>query len=246
MCLLAVLTRVVDDAPLVIGANREEYFRRGGEPPRLLDNPPAVAGIDPVAGGTWLGINRFGVVVAVTNRRKTNLPAQPRSRGLLARDLLGQPSAAAAAREAMRELAGEGYAGCNFLCADAHEAVVIHAGDWLRVRPLPPGIHVLANRDTNDPTDVRAVYASLWLSQQRPRTATECVAALRKLCASHEPDSSPVCYREQERDTVSSTLIVVPAGASGGQLLHAQGPPDRVPYADLSHLLGELMARPPR
>src|SRR5207253_2764050 len=37
MCLLALFYRVVEDAPLVVGANREEAYARGGEPPRILD-----------------------------------------------------------------------------------------------------------------------------------------------------------------------------------------------------------------
>src|SRR3954468_7833202 len=36
MCRLAILYRVCDDAPLGIGANREEYSPRGGDPPRPL------------------------------------------------------------------------------------------------------------------------------------------------------------------------------------------------------------------
>src|SRR5262245_49431399 len=151
MCLLALFFRVADDAPLVVGANREEAYARGGLPPQLLDGPTrAVAGLDPVAGGTWLGVNEHGVLVAVTNRRKTRLPQQPRSRGLLARELLGCPTAAAAVERATRELESDRYAGCNFLCADFDRAVVLHGGDWLRVRPLPPGLHVMGNDDVND------------------------------------------------------------------------------------------------
>jgi uncharacterized protein with NRDE domain len=240
MCLLALLYGVLDDAPLVLGANREEYYQRGGEPPRLLGTPPAVAGLDPVAGGTWLGVNAWGVVVAVTNRRKSRLPDQPRSRGLLARDLLACPSAHQAAWMATRELEQDRYAGCNFLCADAREAVVIHAGDWLRVRPLPPGIHVLANSDVNDPTDVRATYASRWLEEQDFRTSADCLQGLRQLCAGSEPAGSPICFREVTRGTVSSTLLALPRELASATLLHAQGPPDRVPYVDCSHLLLEL------
>ena len=32
------------------------------------------------AGGTWLGVNGHGVLIAVTNRHKVDVPAQPRSR----------------------------------------------------------------------------------------------------------------------------------------------------------------------
>ena len=52
MCLVALLYRVVPGAPVVVGANREEAYARGGNPPRLLEDPvPALAGTDPVAGG---------------------------------------------------------------------------------------------------------------------------------------------------------------------------------------------------
>src|SRR5579884_2698465 len=120
MCLLALFFRVVEDAAVVAGANREEYYRRGGSPPRLLEGSVrAVAGVDPVAGGTWFGVNEKGVLVAVTNRRKSETPSEPRSRGLLARELLTCPSAEAAVDHALRALEQNLYAGCNFLCSDA-------------------------------------------------------------------------------------------------------------------------------
>src|SRR5262249_34708816 len=94
MCLVALLFRSVSDEPLIVGANSEEFYHRGGELPQLLDGPcRIVAGLDPVAKGTWLGVNERGVLVAVTNRPRLQVPARPRSRGLLARDLLACPSA---------------------------------------------------------------------------------------------------------------------------------------------------------
>jgi hypothetical protein len=241
MCLLALLYRVADDAPVVIGANREEFYQRGGEPPRRLSGPlEFVAGVDPLAGGTWLGVNAAGVVVALTNRRKSRPPAQGRSRGVLVRELLGLPSAAAAAQQAVRELERDLYAGCNVLCVDARDAVVIHAGDWLRVRPLPPGVHVLANRDVNDASERRVGYALGWLLQVRYHGSHECVDALRPLCSGHEPADDPICYREAERGTVSGSIIALRDTLARSTYLHAQGPPDRTPYADCSHLLREL------
>jgi len=237
MCLLALFYRVADDAPLVVGANREETYARGGLPPQLLDGEPrAVAGLDPVAGGTWLGVNASGVVVAVTNRRKSQLPDRPRSRGLLARELLGCSTAAAAVEQATRELDSGRYAGCNFLCADSDRAVVLHAGDWLRVRPLPPGLHVMGNDDVNDATEPRIGYAMWWLHQRGYSRASECVDALKELCGLCRGEGPDVCIRGKERGTVSSSILVLREPLAKSTYLHAQGPPDRTPYEDVSHL----------
>jgi hypothetical protein len=238
MCLLALLFRVVEDAPVIAGANREEFYQRGGEPPRLLDGAVrAVAGVDPVAGGTWIGVNANRVLVAVTNRRKLEVPPQPRSRGLLVRELLACPSAEAAVQHAIRSLERQPYAGANFLCADATRAVVIQAGDWLRIRPLPPGIHVLANGDINDASDPRVAHALDWLNRRRYAVADQCVLALRQLCAQHEPDDPPMCFRDRERGTVSSSIVVLRDNLANATYLHAQGPPDQTPYVDYSPLL---------
>src|ERR1700730_4956734 len=134
MCLLALFFRVVEDATVVVGGNRQGLYTRLGEPPRLVEGPLRfMAGSDPVAGGTWLGVNERGVLVAVTNRPKTDAAQKPRSRGLLVRDLLACSSAAIASDQAAKELSGPNYAGCNLLCADSKTAVILHAGDWLRV-----------------------------------------------------------------------------------------------------------------
>src|ERR1700730_786486 len=120
MCLLALFFRVVEDATVVVGGNRQGLYTRLGEPPRLVEGPLRfMSGIDPVAGGTWLGVNERGVLVAVTNRFKTEVPRPPRSRGLLVRDLLAYSSAAEAADRGARVLSGHGYAGCNLVCADS-------------------------------------------------------------------------------------------------------------------------------
>jgi uncharacterized protein with NRDE domain len=241
MCLLTLFYRAVEDAAVVVGANREEAYARGGEPPQILEGIcRSVAGIDPVAGGTWLGVNEHGVLVAVTNRRKSQPPVQPRSRGLLARELLDCRSAAAAAERAAQELGADRYAGCNFLCADPDSAIIIQAGDWLRIRPLPPGLHVLANHDVNDASDRRVSHALGWLSQHGYAAADEIVAALQALCAQTGNGSPPICLHGERGGTVSSSIVVWRGRGRRNRYLHAQGPPDRVPYVDCSALLREL------
>jgi uncharacterized protein with NRDE domain len=243
MCFLAMFHRVAEDAPVVVGANREEFYRRGGEPPRVLGGPPrALAGLDPSAGGTWLGVNQYGLLVAVTNRRKSGPPDRPRSRGLLVRDLLRYPGAGVAAEEAARALGRGDYDGCNLLCADARGAVLVQAGDWLRVRPLPPGLHVLTNGEVNDARDRRIAHALERLGRRPRATAADCLRALGVLCAQAEPADDPICQHGADRGTVSSTLVALRAPLARSTYVHAQGPPDRTTYADCGHLLRELAA----
>jgi Transport and Golgi organisation 2 len=246
MCLLALFFRVVEDAPLVAGANREEVYGRGGDPPRLLDGAVrAVAGVDPLAGGTWFGVNEHGVLAAVTNRPRTQVPARPRSRGLLTRDLLNCASAAAALELATRELGQNRYAGCNVVCADRDRAYVIHAGDWLRVRPLPPGLHVLTAHDVNDGSDRRLGHALWWLGQRDYTASADCVRALREICAQPGNGDPPICLHGDKGGTVSSSIVALRYSLARSGYWHAQGPPDRTPYADYSHFLRELAPAPP-
>jgi uncharacterized protein with NRDE domain len=245
MCLLALFFGVVEDASVVVGANREEYYKRGGAPPYLLPGPiRAVAGVDPAAGGTWLGVNEYGVLAAVTNRPKIEVPLQPRSRGLLVRELLGCKSADAAVDYALRSLQLYAYAGANFLCADAGRAVIIQADESVRIRPLTPGIHVMTNSDVDDPNDPRVKYALDWLHRRPYDSAADCVQALRDLCAQHEPDHPPICFRHSERGTVSSSIIVLRRSLADSTYLHAQGPPCETPYDDCSHLLSAMRHTP--
>ena len=243
MCLLALFFRVADDAAVIVGANREEAYARGGEAPRLLAGDcPALAGTDPVAGGTWLGVNALGVLIAITNRLKTDLPKQPRSRGLLARDLLRCITASGAAELATREVGQDRYAGCNILCADSRSAFVLHAGDWLRVRPLPAGLHVLGSRDVNDPMDARAGHALTQLGRKPYSTALNCVSALLELCSDRVPGSPAMCIHGEKGGTVSSSLVALNSISERSIYLHSQGSPDSTPYKDYSPLLHSLLA----
>ena len=238
MCLLAIFHRAVPNAHLIIGANREESYDRPGEPPQILEGPiPAVGGVDPKAGGTWLGVNAEGVVIAVSNRFLTSVPPSPRSRGLLARDLLGCETARQAVELATKELSTRRYSGCNIFCGDTERAVVVEGAEWLRVRPLPPGLHVIANRDTNDGSDPRVLYALDWLSQRDFPDVTSCIRALKELLGHTGGEHPPICVRGQGRGTVSSTILALREPLSRSAYLHAQGPPDVTPFVDYSSLL---------
>jgi hypothetical protein len=141
---------------------------------------------------------------------------------------------------ATRELDRGRYVGCNVLCADRDRAVVLHGADWLRVQPLPPGLHVLTSRDVNAVSDPRLAYAAWWLGQHDYRSAADCLDALRQLCGQTGNGAPPMCLHGPEGGTVSSSLIALRGSLEESTYLHAQGPPDRTPYTDYSDLLKKI------
>ena len=66
MCLLALQYQLVPDSPVLVAANREEYYDRPSLPPSIQSGKPRVlCGIDQRGGGTWLGVNQNGMFVGV-------------------------------------------------------------------------------------------------------------------------------------------------------------------------------------
>jgi len=135
MCTL-VLSRQPGTAwPLILAANRDELADRPSRPPgrHWPDRAEVVAGLDLEAGGSWLGINDYGVVAGVLNRPGTLGPAAgKRSRGELVLEALDHADAAAAAA-ALRDLDPNAYRPFNLIIADNRDAF------WLRHAGALPG-----------------------------------------------------------------------------------------------------------
>lgn len=261
MCLVAILYRVVDGYPILVGANREEHYGREATAPQIWPGPRGVlAGKDLLAGGTWLGVNSDGVLVAITNRPK-RAPDPARSRGLLCRDLLLCSRASLAREHALRELTEQAYAGCNLFIAGKDGAFVIHSAERLVACPVEPGIHVLTQANLNDPSDRRIARSLEWLQhaklthafgqatfgdepapELRTRPLEDWLEALRALCREHgSADWPPICLHSGDRGTVSSSIIGLASDPDAALWQHAQGPPCRTPYEDYSGLLGRLL-----
>lgn len=89
MCLILLAWHAHPDYPLVIAANRDEFFAR---PTAAADfwqaAPQVLAGRDLQAGGTWLGATRNGRFAALTNYRDPAQNQQLPSRGALVADFL--------------------------------------------------------------------------------------------------------------------------------------------------------------
>lgn len=90
MCLILIALNQRPDYPLVLAANRDEYYRRPTrEADYWEDAPDVLGGRDLEAGGSWLGVDRRGRIAAVTNVREPPLKKTGlESRGRLVADYL--------------------------------------------------------------------------------------------------------------------------------------------------------------
>ncbi len=245
MCTMAILYRVARGTPLLVAANREERLDRPTQYPKIQSGTPrVVCGIDRQAGGTWLGINQFGLLCAVTNRTKAHVPAEPRSRGLLCRDLLDLRTAREAAAHAAKELRTGAYAGANYVCADGRYAAVVHGGNQVEIVDLTPGLHVITHGNVDDPKDERHEFIRRMLTLQTLDSAVTFLAVASRVF-SRKPDAEGrrgVVVVGSEFGTISSTLLSLPRKIQHAVYQYASGPPCDCPYDDLSALLRQVLS----
>lgn len=245
MCIIALLYQTARNAPVLVAANREERFDRPTQAPKIQPGTPrVVCGIDRKAGGTWLGVNQYGLVATVTSRPKSLVPAAPRSRGLLCRELLNFRTAKEAAKRAAAELATGVYAGANYICADADYAAVVYGGNRIEIVELPPGLHLITNGDLNDPHDQRHEFIQRMLTLHTLDSAVTFLAVASR-AFSRKPDSSGrrgVIITDNEYGTVSSTLVSLPAKIQKSVYQYSPGPPCDHSYDDLSALLRQVLS----
>ncbi|WP_439026053.1 NRDE family protein [Haloarchaeobius sp. DT45] len=221
MCTLTIAWQVFDE-PVVVAANRDELLARPARPPSVVETDPVVvAPRDEQAGGTWVGFNEHGVFVGVTNRWVDADLAGERSRGLLVRDALRQPSAAAA-RDLVEDAVVESeYQGFNLVVADAADAFLFEWDGELTTSRLEPGVHVVVNVGADDTFEIPTHRADLAREQAenaravraalQPRDGETTMAWRDRAAAVLGDHDFGVCVHDPEGryGTRSSSLIVL-------------------------------------
>lgn len=162
MCLILLAWQAHPRYPLVVAANRDEFFDRPTASAQFWpEYPELLAGRDLLAGGTWLGITRSGRFAALTNYREVSAsnnnaakPPPSLSRGRLVSDfLLGQASAPDYL-EALTAQADH-YPPFNLICGSLQAGLYYGSNRNLdqssQRRPLPPGIYGLSNNLLDTP-----------------------------------------------------------------------------------------------
>ena len=246
MCLLAIQYRLVPESPILVAANREEFYDRPSAIPSIQSGKPRIlCGIDQQAGGTWLGVNQHGMFVGASNRPKSMPPIAPRSRGVLCKDLLRAGSARRAVDLALDAMASREFDGVNLVMADAESGWVVHGGDDYEAVELNEGLSIIGNGDVNDPRDDRVQLAHRLLTLQTLDSPVKFLAVASKVFA-RSPGAAgrpSMVVRGAERGTVSSTLIALGKKPRDAIFQFADGAPDEVKYEDFSPLLRDILSR---
>jgi len=245
MGILAIQYQTASDSPIILALNREERFNRPSQAPRIQSGRPrVVCGIDRNAGGTWAGVNQHGLFAAVINCPKRYVPAEPRSRGLLCRELLACKNAEEALDKAYYELQTACYAGGHFICVDRNKGGVVYGGDELETEMLWPGLHILSSKRLNDRHDQRQEFVRRLLTLQRLDSSVLFWAVASRAFSS-KPDASGkrgIIIAEPDYGTVSSILLSLSERTPRSHMQYSAGAPCDKPYEDISALLRQVLS----
>ena len=171
MCLIVLSYKVSERYPLIVAANRDEFYERPSAPVSLWEDAAGViAGKDLQRGGTWLGIKKTGSIAMLTNyRERPPFGRNAPSRGWLVRDFLVGDDDPESYIETITAKKDQ-YNGFNIIVGDVNR--LFYLSNRGEMCELSPGLYGLSNRllDTPWPKTERGKRAmeSLLSSKEDP------------------------------------------------------------------------------
>lgn len=216
------------------------------------DRPYSVAGLDELAGGSWLGVNDEGVVAGVLNRPSSLGPAEGlRSRGELPLEALEHAEAKVSAR-AVGSLETLSFRTFNMFVADGHTAFWLRSvggeageqpGTPVEAAEIPIGLSMLTAWDLNDTRSPRVRFHLPRFQAAPPPDpesgdwfAWETLLASRDAEPGDDGSGAMSVGSDAGFGTVSSSLIAVPAPERLGIRpiwRFCPGRPGSVPWTDV-------------
>jgi uncharacterized protein with NRDE domain len=146
MCILLLSYQMHPDYPLVLAANRDEYYDRPTRPLDYWDDAPDIlAGRDLKNRGTWLGLTRTGRIAAITNFREQALRNKNApSRGLLVSHFSVGKESPKHYLEHVQTI-GQRYNGFNLIVGDG-DGIFYYSNRQNSIRQISSGVYGLSNR----------------------------------------------------------------------------------------------------
>ncbi len=151
MCLILFSYRSHPSYPLILAANRDEFYERPTAPAAFWDDAPHIlAGRDLKEGGTWLGITRTGRLAAITNYRDPRaVRDHAPSRGTLVSGFLRGDESPEEYIQRIRADAGR-YSGFNLILGEG--GALFHFSNMTDAfQKIAPGMHGISNHLLDTP-----------------------------------------------------------------------------------------------
>ena len=144
MCIVALAWHVLENVPLCLISNRDEFYHRPASQVHVWSNSPIVAGQDLQSGGTWMGVTASGRWAIVTNFRDgQDKKSYATSRGEFIQSFLESELTPIRFAQALEKTQCN-YAGFNLFLGNAEQAVYMsNRGEAPQI--LPKGVYVVSN-----------------------------------------------------------------------------------------------------
>ena len=212
--------------------NRDESRDRPAALPpafRACGARSAIMPVDPLAGGTWIGVNEAGLTAALLNRYHTK--ARPGGAGRATRgDIIPSLLACGSLQEAMRAAAGldAGRVLPFRLCVtDGRRTMeVLSNGASASVRMLPMAAPILMTSSGLGDGQVEGPRRRLF--EARFSSGGDLRLMQDSFHRNHRADQPhlSVCMRRKGAATVSHTIVEVGRAAGEARMIYHPGPPD--------------------
>lgn len=144
MCIVAFAWQVIEDVPLCLISNRDEFYHRPASALHAWQDSPIYAGKDLQSGGTWLGVTENGRWAIVTNFRDgQDKKSYPTSRGHIIQAFLESDLTPIRFAQQLEKEQCD-YAGFNVFFGNREQAVYMsNRGEAPQV--LAKGVYVVSN-----------------------------------------------------------------------------------------------------
>lgn len=212
MCTIVLAKNVFPGFPVVVAANRDELLDRPSETPKMRSET-LFAPRDLQRGGMWIGINKHGVIIGLTNRLDVKSVSGRKSRGQVVQEAL-QHTTAASAVKYLKSLTGSHFNGFYLIAADKLESWVFGGnGREIDYQFQVEGLVVVSNHGFGQhitPVTTRRVKNTLsaWHSEKLAN-GLPTPERLKVILDLHDEDRYGTCINQPDDNygTKSSSII---------------------------------------
>ena len=210
MCIVALAWQVLQQTPICLLSNRDEFYARPTIQLHLWENMPIIAGQDLQSGGTWMGVTASGRWAIVTNFRDgQDKKTYDTSRGALVEDFLLSDLTPIRFAQQLEQKQQQ-YAGFNLFMGDQTQAVYMsNRGEAPQV--LAKGVYVVSN----------GLMSEHWekTAHLRKRFTQEFLPMLQDNANQDDIENAAWDILEDERKVISELLPATGISAEMEQLL---------------------------